>query len=553
MNIQSKILAVTIPLIIFPLILISLMSTKTANDGIINIAKDLLYFKLEEIYKNVSYQYYLLQDTKLLNDKEMFEKTLKGIEEYSKTIKLSKTGYIEIIDREGNIIISPQNKGLNISNNELFNKLKSSDFGWIEYNFKNSKRVGMYILFSGWNWYILISEDSKAFFSETDKIKYQILLIGIFTIIFIIIILSFVVKKITHPIKLLNNTINEIIQTNDLNKKVEIIYNDEIGNLSASFNIMTESLNSAYNSVKNFAYKAIIAKENEQRVRTVFQKYVPKEVVDQMLKIKATNASMLIGNKQICTILFSDIRDFTTISESMKADELVKSLNRYFNYMVDRIISNKGIIDKFIGDAIMAVFGAPIVREDDAYNCVKSGFQMIEALKEFNKKQEEDKKIKFKIGIGISTGEVIAGNIGSEQKVDYTVIGDPVNTASRLEGLTKVYKVPILISEYTKKYIEKYYEVRELDLIRPKGKTIPFAIYQPFEFIDKDIGEVINLYKKCLNYYKSKNWDKAIEYFYQAYKKNEDGPSLMYIERCKYYKDNPPPQDWDGVYIFHEK
>ena len=148
MNIQSKILAVTIPLIIFPLILISLMSTKTANDGIINIAKDLLSFKLEEIYKNVSYQYDLLQETNLLNDKEMFEKTLKGIEEYSKTIKLSKTGYIEIIDREGNIIISPQNKGLNISNNELFNKLKSSDFGWIEYNFKNSKRVGMYILFS---------------------------------------------------------------------------------------------------------------------------------------------------------------------------------------------------------------------------------------------------------------------------------------------------------------------------------------------------------------------------------------------------------------------
>ncbi|MCX8059361.1 MAG: Cache 3/Cache 2 fusion domain-containing protein [Spirochaetes bacterium] len=553
MNIQKKILSVTIPLIVFPLLFIAVLSTKTANDGITKVAKEFLSFKLEDMYKNISYQYDILEETNLLNDQEMLKKTYDGIEEYSRTIKLSKTGYIEVISFEGFVVISPRNKGANIKNSELFNKIIKNEFGWIEYKSDNVQRVGMYISFSPWKWYIVISEEAKTFYSETEKIRIQILVVGIITIIFIFLVLSFVISKITFPIKALNGTINDIIETNDLNKKVKVYYNDEIGNLSASFNIMIESLNQAYNAVKNYAYKAIIAKENEKRVRTVFQKYVPKEVVDQMLKIKSTNASILIGNKQICTILFSDIRDFTTISESMKADELVKSLNRYFNFMVDKIIANNGIIDKFIGDAIMAVFGAPIVHENDALNCVKAGFQMIEVLKEFNKQQEELGKVKFKIGVGISTGEVIAGNIGSEQKVDYTVIGDPVNTASRLEGLTKAYKVPILISEYTKVYIEKHFPTRELDLIRPKGKNIPFAIYQPFEKIDSTLEKVIELYKKGLSYYKSRDWDKAINYFAQAYEINEDGPSLIYIDRCKYYKDNPPPSDWDGVYVFHEK
>ena len=339
----------------------------------------------------------------------------------------------------------------------------------------------------------------------------------------------------------------------NLKKKVKVFYADEIGELSVSFNLMTSALDKAYDEVKNYAYKAIVARDNEKRVRTVFQKYVPKEVVEQMLEIKAKNASLLIGKKQVCTILFSDIRDFTTISEQMQPDELVNALNQYFNGMVSRIVKNKGIIDKFIGDAIMAVFGAPVVTEDDAKNAVISAFEMIESLKEFNEPRAKEGKVLFRIGIGISSGEVIAGNIGSEQKMDYTVIGDPVNTASRLEGLTKVYKVPIIISEGTQTEVSSYFYTRELDLIRPKGKKKPIAIYQPLRDISKEMEDALAFYDTGLKFYKERQWDKAIYYFTKAYEINEDGPSLMYIDRCKYYKEMPPPEDWDGVYVFKTK
>ncbi len=179
---------------------------------------------------------------------------------------------------------------------------------------------------------------------------------------------------------------------------------------------------------------------------------------------------MLVGENRVLSVLFSDIRSFTTISEGMAPDDLVDSLNRYFNVMVDIIMARKGIVDKYIGDAIMAFFGAPVKHEDDALQSVKAGLEMDAGLADFNARQKAAGKPQWQIGVGINFGEVTVGNIGTEKKMDYTVIGDMVNLASRLEGLTKQYHQRIIISETLHDKVKDSVPCRLLDYVAVKGK-----------------------------------------------------------------------------------
>jgi class 3 adenylate cyclase len=296
-----------------------------------------------------------------------------------------------------------------------------------------------------------------------------------------------------------------------------------------------------------------LAKKREERIRFIFQKFVPQEVINQVLNLASD--SMLIGARQKVSVFFSDIRGFTTISESLKPEELVLSLNSYFDKMVRIIISHHGTVDKFIGDAIMAIFGAPLVRPDDAESAVYSAIQNTDALEEFNQGQRATGKIEFHIGVGINTGDVIVGNIGSEQKIDYTVIGDTVNLASRLEGLTKMYHVPIVISEFTKDEIPagKFY-FRELDTVRVKGKNKPVKIYCPYmpETANPKM-EYLKKFNETLNMYYNGNFADAKTNFDKLFKERpEDEICQLYIERCEYLIKNPP-KEWEGVETMHTK
>lgn len=223
-------------------------------------------------------------------------------------------------------------------------------------------------------------------------------------------------------------------------------------------------------------YRVVNEQQEKKYIRQTFSKFVSKSVVDELLK--DPSKVKLGGDKKILTVLFSDIRGFTSISEKLTPEELVEHLNIYLQGMTDIVIKTDGTLDKYIGDAIMAFWGAPIEMEDHALKACRAALEMMEALKVMNSRWEKEGKPILDIGIGINTGDMVVGNMGSSSRMDYTLMGDNVNLGSRLEGTNKFYSTHIIISEFTYQYVKDNVIVRELDLIRVKGKALPVKIYE---------------------------------------------------------------------------
>jgi adenylate cyclase len=294
---------------------------------------------------------------------------------------------------------------------------------------------------------------------------------------------------------------------------------------------------------------------NEQRLRTAIARYMTKEVADRLLE---EGNGILGGQMQTATVMFTDIRNFTGISEKIGPKETVALLNEYFSIMVDIIFTYEGTLDKYIGDAIMAVFGAPFSTGEDADRSVRTAIDMINALKTFNRKREKHSLETIKIGIGINSNEILSGNIGSIKRMDYTVIGDGVNLAARLEGVNKIYGTDIIISESTRRELKGDYTLREIDHIRVKGKTEPVGIYQILDYHDErsfpNMDDVLELFDNGLKCYRHDNWLKAIKFFSNALNLNPgDYVSKLFLDRCRHYLRNPPSNEWGGVWVMETK
>lgn len=284
----------------------------------------------------------------------------------------------------------------------------------------------------------------------------------------------------------------------------------------------------------------------EKRVRNTLSRYLPTQVAEQMLADPDIN---LGGVTQHATVLFSDIRDFTTISERLGARATVAMLNEYFSAMVDAISAHDGILDKFIGDAVMALFGVPYAGQRDADNAVRAAIGMLERLDALNRIRAARGEEALAIGIGLSTGEVVAGNVGSPKRMDYTVIGDTVNLSARLESATKLYGVSLIISDATRRALGESYPIREIDRLRVKGKDEAATIHQIMvgsEVLDPD---TLTRFARAREHYARRDWSAAVEAFEAVLgSKPDDGPSLMYLERCWAFERTPPEAEWDGVW-----
>lgn len=294
----------------------------------------------------------------------------------------------------------------------------------------------------------------------------------------------------------------------------------------------------------------------EKRLKTTMYRYMTPRVAEQVIALGED--ALMVGERKEVTILFSDIRSYTSLTEKMGAAEVVLLLNTYFETMVEAVFDFEGTLDKFIGDALMAVFGAPLPLENHAWMAVQSALDMRQRLAEFNRQRRATAQPHIQIGIGISSGEVVSGNIGSQKRMDYTVIGDGVDISSRLEGATKEYGCDIILSEFTHRLCHDKIRTRELDCVRVKGKTQSIRIYELISDQRQSLSETMNqfldLYQAGRSAYGDQRFRQAMSCFEQAQAlRPTDRATALFLDRCQQYLDHPPPESWDGVYVMTTK
>ena len=297
---------------------------------------------------------------------------------------------------------------------------------------------------------------------------------------------------------------------------------------------------------------------SEKRMKSTMSRYMDPELADQLMASGGSNEDIMGGKQSVGTVLFSDVRSFTTITEELGAQGTVKLLNEYFTIMVDCITDEGGMLDKFIGDAMMCIFGTPVPHDDDPDRAVRAAIRMMTDLKVFNNKRMNEGKKPIDHGMGINTDSIVSGNIGSPKRMDYTVIGDGVNLAARIESACKQYGAHILISEFTYKAVKATYRTRQVDYVIVKGKTEPVGVYEVLDFHDHesypDLVEALGLFNDGYRCWNQGKWDQAIKLFQSVKKINEnDLAAQLYIDRCNHMKKNPPKGEWDGVWVMKTK
>ena len=293
---------------------------------------------------------------------------------------------------------------------------------------------------------------------------------------------------------------------------------------------------------------------DEKRMKSTMSRYIDPGIAD---KLMSEGTDIMGGQETTATLLFSDVRSFTTITETLGAQGTVALLNEYFDIMVEAISEQGGMVDKFIGDAIMAGFGIPVPNDDDEDRGVRAGINMIKRLWEWNKIREKDGKMPIDMGLGLNTDKVVSGNIGSSKRMDYTMIGDGVNLAARLESACKTYSARILISDFTYSKLKGTYQIRYIDDVIVKGKTEPVGVREVLDYHDSstfpNLMDTVNHFNEGRVSFKAGNWDKGIKSFKECLKANpEDNLSKTYIERCEIMKKENP-KNWDGVWIMTSK
>jgi len=293
--------------------------------------------------------------------------------------------------------------------------------------------------------------------------------------------------------------------------------------------------------------------EGMKKGLTNFRKYVPADVVNILMQ-NDRDAS-IGGEKKTVTIFFSDIENFTGISEKLDPEDLLGRLYKYFSIMSDAIHENKGTLDKYIGDSIMAFWGAPLDLEDHAFHACLSALACRELGANLSNAWAREGKDRFRTRMGLHSGEVVVGNMGSDDRINYTVLGDSVNLASRLEGVNKYYGTDIALSETTHDLVKDRFEFRMLDRIAVKGKSRPVVVYELLaekDRLDKNLLKVYSYYEAGLSCYFEGKWDKAIKYMDVVLKYLRDTPASVIKARAEAYKA-APPEAWDGVHSFSSK
>lgn len=320
-----------------------------------------------------------------------------------------------------------------------------------------------------------------------------------------------------------------------------------------SFVVPAGTLVANYATITSF--RMIFEEREKRKVRKTFERYVSPGVI-ALIEKDPKKYFKTGGESKELTVMFSDIRDFTRLSEGLTPNELVQLLNHYLGDMTDILFTRWGTLDKYIGDAIMGFWGSPFPQDDHAIRACACALDMRAKLKELNAQWAAEGRKQLAIGIGLNTGEVNVGNMGSSKRFAWTVMGDNVNLASRLEGITKEYHVQCVVSEATYRAAKDHYVFREIDRIRVKGKTLPVTIYELLDWARNEAlhTERIARFSEALTAYRRQQWEEAIDLFRKMQARfPDDGPAQTFVLRSHDLMEAPPEPDWDGVYAMKTK
>lgn len=552
MRIAPRIISIFLPLFIVPMVFITFVATTSSREAITSTATRLLQFKAEQLLRFASSENQLLKSNGLADSPQFVTAAKQSVADYAVSLAGGPSELIAAFDAKaglqfstGKIELSPDEKS------RLLDLIGTNVTGWREIPLGGAPRVAVIGRFEPFGWTLLVTDTRDTFFRVIDRITTESVLISLVALTAVILLVVVFSRLLTTPLKEVASAMRNVVQTGDLSGRVGVLYADEVGDLATGFNSMTGALENAYGEIKNYALQAAIAQRRESKIRNVFQKYVPNQVIEQFF---VSPDSMLVGQDRALAVLFSDIRGFTTMSEQMTSRDIVESLNQYFGRMVDAVMRNNGLVDKYIGDAIMAFFGAPADDEQSCYHSVLSALDMQDELEQFNAWQTAHGRAPIHTGIGINYGMVTIGNIGSQQKMDYTVVGDMVNVASRLEGLTRYYDEPLLISESVHRRVGARVPCRVIDRVQVKGRTRGFAIYSAKRALSDAEAEAWKLHERGIQYYYNRDFAEAMHYFEGVHRLlPEDPVAPIFLQRCRTYIENPPPESWTGVVAYSEK
>jgi adenylate cyclase len=551
MSIRWKIVLIIVPLIVATLALTGVSSYFSASNGITRVAKDFLGFKAFELGNQAQSQWRLLVENNLADKPEMLAATKAAVEGYARSLLRSSTELILAVGEDGAVRMSTSAVSfLEGEQAGLAALATRRDTAMVTLALGGRDRVAKGFWFEPFAWYLLVTEERGVFYDQVNQIALRTAFILAGSIVVGMFLILALATYITRPLRRVVDTMRRIISTNDLSERVVVEYRDEIGQLAQTFNLMVNGLEAAYRQIKGFALSAAIARTRERKIKEIFQQYVPAEVIDQVVR----NESKVSGDQDVLSILFSHITNFAEVSAHLQPDELVQSLEPYFKAMVDSVLERGGMVDKYITDAVMAFFGAPVKRDDDALRSVLAGIDMTEALGAFNRQRIASGKHAFHVSVGINRGLVTFGTIGTEQKMNYTVIGDPVNLASRLSGLTKVYGQDLIFSESLHRSVKEELPCRLLDSVAVKGKKVGVKIYTASRSLTAAQKEAWGLHNMGMAEYYDRNFKKAEGYFRDVVKVLPADPVAgMLMQRSARYARNPPPDAWDGVEVMTHK
>jgi adenylate cyclase len=295
-------------------------------------------------------------------------------------------------------------------------------------------------------------------------------------------------------------------------------------------------------------YRFFVEQRNKRHLSQVFGQYIPPSLVEEIDEVGEEVS--LEGESREMSVLFSDVRGFTTISEGLDATELTRMMNEFLTPFTQAIQSHRGTIDKYMGDCVMAFWGAPLTDPEHARHALLAAFDMLAAVKSLDEPFRSRGWPAIRVGVGIASGDMNVGNMGSEFRIAYTVMGDTVNLGARLEGLTKQYGVDIIVNDRTARLVPEF-TFRELDLVRVKGKQEPVAIYEPLGpggEIARETAQELRLYDSALAAYRRKDWNAAQDTFQSLKERTDHLLYNVYLDRIERFRGEPPPDDWDGVF-----